>query len=83
MTSRFGRELRDQKRNGHSADHRHKNHQWSPRTCRREKVGIVTHCDFAQEQSVMDQANKIPKHDCAEAGHDPNNQGKDARDERD
>ena len=25
----------------------------------------------------MDQANKIAKHDCTEAGYDPDNQGKD------
>ena len=77
MPARFGRECRDEKGYANRSRHRDENDQCSPGTGRGEEIGVIRDREPAQKCQIVDEADQITKHNCTEAGHDPNNQGKD------
>ena len=70
----LGRELRNEEGNGQRAEHRHQDDEGAPGARRREQVRVVAHRKSAEEQNVVDQANKVAKHDRAKAGHHTDDQ---------
>ena len=66
-------EIRDQEGHDLSADDRHQDDQRAPGTGRREHVGLVVEREDAKERNVMNKSDEGAENDCAQAGHDADN----------
>jgi hypothetical protein len=65
---RFGREFRDQERDGDGADDRNEDDARAPGRGRREQVGIVANCELPEKQQVVKEADQVAKQHRTEPG---------------
>ncbi len=79
VPSCFRGEFGDEEGDADGPDHRHEDHEGSPRARRREDVGVVTDGEVAEEQQVVNETDQIAKRDRAEPGDDANHKGEEER----